>query len=148
MNLNAASRKDIRQAEKASKLADIRAREVTTELMSTPAGREWFWLRLVECHIFEQSFVPNDPLASAFREGERAIGLRLLSVVMLHCPDQYVTAARESNARDTASERARSQNGNGGDQGHQPDDDPDANTGFDDGNWTEPDPTEWERHRV
>lgn len=124
MNQNAASRKDIRQAEKAAKLAEIRAREVTTELMSTPAGREWLWNNLAECHIFEQSFVPNDPLTSAFREGERAVGLRLLSVVMLHCPDQYVQAARESNERTASAERARSQNGDGGDQGREPLNDP------------------------
>src|SRR2546421_147521 len=101
---NAADRKQIRRKEKAAKLADAQRREVITNLMSTSFGREWMWDVLAGCHCFATTF-NGDALASAFAEGERNVGLRLLADILVACPDQYIQAMRESNDRNSLNER-------------------------------------------
>jgi len=98
---NAANRKTIRRKEKAARLADVQRREVITQLMSSAAGRQWLWDRLSDCHMFVTTF-NGDALQGAFMEGQRAIGLAMLSDIMLACPDQYIQAMREANERLTA----------------------------------------------
>lgn len=95
---NAADRKSIRRKEKSSHLADIQRREVITSVMSTSFGRQWIWDQLAEAHIFTTTF-NGDALQSAFQEGQRSRGLALLADILLACPDQYITAMRESNER-------------------------------------------------
>lgn len=114
MNPNAASRKDVRAQEKAAKVTETMTREVIAGIMSTTNGRWWIWNVLSSCHVFETSFT-TDPMLTAFREGERSLGLSLLGTIMAHCPDQYVQAAREYNERSTLSEQRRSPIPNGGD---------------------------------
>ena len=116
MNPNASSRKDIRALEKAAKLSDLNDKEVVQNLMSTVVGRKWMWEKLEGCHIFAASF-SGDPLFTAYAEGERNQGLLLLNSIMASCPDLYIQAAREANDRRSASERARSQDTDRGDQG-------------------------------
>jgi hypothetical protein len=100
---NASDRKSIRRLEKAAKLADAQRRQVITSLMSTTFGREWMWDVLSRCHCFATTF-NGDALQSAFAEGQRAIGLSLLSDIMIACPDQYIQAMRESNERTSIDE--------------------------------------------
>lgn len=125
---NAAERADVRRATKAARVADRQRVEIVTQNMSTPAGRAWILDILEAAHIFASSFT-TDALSTAFREGERNIGLRLLNDIMTSCPDQYITMMRESNERHAArtSERSGSKDGDGGDQGPTGDD-PDPGT--------------------
>lgn len=116
-NPNAANRKDIRAAEKAARLATVQRQEILTSLMSSIAGRAWVWDLLTQCQCFATTFIPGAPDTSAFTEGRRSVGLAILGDIMLACPDHYITAAREANVRDAASERRNSENGNGRDQG-------------------------------
>jgi hypothetical protein len=127
---NAADRKSIRRLEKAAKLADAQRRQVITDLMSTTFGREWMWDVLSRCHCFSTTF-NGDALASAFAEGQRAIGLSLLSDIMIACPDQYITAMRESNDRSTTDERRSSTESDGRDSGPIDPDDASTDTGGD-----------------
>ena len=105
MTYDASDRKSIRKAEKASRLADRARQEVIINLMSTTFGRAWLWDLLSSCHVFGQTFSP-DPLMTAFGEGRRSVGLALLADVMLTCPDQYITAAREANVRHNSDDRS------------------------------------------
>ena len=105
MTYDASDRKSIRKAEKASRLADRARQEVIVNLMSTTFGRAWLWDLLSSCHVFGQTFSP-DPLMTAFSEGRRSVGLALLADVMLACPDQYITAAREANVRHNSDDRS------------------------------------------
>jgi hypothetical protein len=95
---NAGDRKSIRRKEKESRLADRLRRDVVTSIMSTAPGRAWLWDMLSRCHIFHTTF-NGDPLGTAFAEGQRSVGLALLSDIMAHCPDYYIQAMRESNER-------------------------------------------------
>jgi hypothetical protein len=114
MTFNAANRKDVRRLEKQARL-DTRARRETIQtLMSTTQGRQWVHERLTVCHVFATSFSTN-AYESAFREGERNVGLQLLNDVMT-CPDEYIQMMREANVRDSIAERSSSADGDGGDQ--------------------------------
>ncbi len=105
MTYDASDRKSIRKAEKAARQSDRTRQEVITNLMSTTQGREWLWGLLESCHIFAQTFT-SDPLATAFAEGRRNIGLAILGDIMFACPDQYITAAREANVRHNSNDRS------------------------------------------
>jgi hypothetical protein len=71
-------------------------------------------------------------------EGQRDVGLRLLTDIMRACPDNYVLMMRESNERQSAHDarysRGHSQDGDGRDQVPDPDStDGDDSADFDDG---------------
>ena len=125
---NAADRKSIRRLEKQAKLADAQRRQVITQLMSTTFGREWMWDVLSRCHCFSTTF-SGDALTSAFAEGQRAIGLSLLSDIMIACPDSYLQAQRESNERSSLDERRSGPQSDGGDSGSDADADDYDGTG-------------------
>lgn len=72
------------------------AEDVIKTLMATPGGRAWLWEQLTLSHIFATSFVPGDPMASAFQEGQRNFGLRLLAQVTKAAPDAYLLAMKEN----------------------------------------------------
>jgi hypothetical protein len=104
---NASNRRHVMLAEKEAKGSELIDKEVVLSLMTTTNGRKWMHDRLSEAHIFASSFQLN-ALGTAFAEGERSQGLRLLNQIMLFCPDQYVLMMREENARaSTSSERRR-----------------------------------------
>ena len=105
MTYDASDRKSIRRAEKSARQSDRTRQEVITNLMSTTQGREWLWSLLESCHIFAQTFTA-EPLATAFAEGRRAVGLAILGDIMFACPDQYITAAREANVRHNSDDRS------------------------------------------
>ena len=114
MTFNAANRKDVRRLEKQARLDERARRETVQTLMSTTQGRQWVHERLTLCHVFATSFSTN-AYESAFREGERNVGLQLLNDVMT-CPDEYIQMMREANVRDSIAERSSSADGDGGDQ--------------------------------
>ena len=101
---NAADRKAIRQKEKQSRIAEASRQSVLHTVMSTIEGRTFIWDFLASCHIFTTTFT-GDALTSAFAEGERNVGQRLLSGIMVVCPDQYIQAMREANERATTNEQ-------------------------------------------
>lgn len=103
---NAAERLHVRRAAKASAVAQSLDDSVVRELMSTPLGRAWIWRKLEACHVFASSFAADDRTTS-FNEGQRSIGLALISDVMRACPDYYLLAMRESDERSRAHDADR-----------------------------------------
>ena len=83
------------------------------DIMSTPSGRHWLWDHLSACHVFHSSFT-GDALTTAYAEGERNMGLRLLSQIMQACPDNYILAQREANEREHTDDRRSSATGSNG----------------------------------
>lgn len=80
-----------RKAGNAAKADD----EVVRALLDHRDGRGWLYRLLKTCHVFASSFTA-DPLQTAFREGERNIGLQILTRVTAVSPDGYVLMIKEN----------------------------------------------------
>ena len=76
-----------------AKTKRLRALEAIMELKET---RRWMNDILVACHIFEPSFREGSSDGTAFREGERNVGNRLLADIMEACPDKYLVMLKEA----------------------------------------------------
>ena len=122
MPYDAGNRKDVRAAEKTAKLVEQQRREIISGIMSVAPGRSWMCDLLEHCHIFHTSY--NDlPHRMAFMEGQREVGIRLLTDIMGACPDQYVLMMRERNERDSSYDARRSRKDTDGrDRESNPDD--------------------------
>src|SRR5215510_15756302 len=103
MAYDASNRRDVRTAQKLAKVAEQQRKEIMNGIMSVTPGRKWMCELLETCHIFATSF-SDSQLRMAFMEGQREIGLRMLSDIMAACPDQYVEMMRERNARSSTDE--------------------------------------------
>lgn len=82
---------------KAGRLAKAR-REALVSLLSTKAGRGWVWGMLTFCRVFATSF-DRDPHATAFNEGQRNVGLKLLADINNADPGAYVLMATEAEGK-------------------------------------------------
>lgn len=95
--VNSADEKQVQQAEKRVKkqinqdVADIRW------LMSEKQGRRVVWRLLADAGIFSASFVARDASLTAFNEGRRNYGTKLLVTVMKECNKQYLLMVEENS---------------------------------------------------
>lgn len=105
MTYDASNRKDIRRAEKVYERLERERIDYLRVSLSTPGGRSFFYNILENCHLFSDPFT-GDALKEAYLKGERNIGLRLFSDIVVYCPDQYLLMMKESNVRDAAAERS------------------------------------------
>jgi hypothetical protein len=70
-------------------------------LMSNRRGRRFMWRLLSAAGIYQLSYAPgSDAMATAFREGNRAGGLRLVALVTKHCPERFSEMQKESRSHD------------------------------------------------
>ena len=70
-----------------------------TSLLATKQGRQWLFDFLAVSHIFVTTH-RGDALASAFAEGERNVGLRLVADTMRLSPHSFTLMLEENaNAR-------------------------------------------------
>jgi len=58
-----------------------RYRDFRRVFLGTDAGRRCLYQIFEWAHVFHTSVVPGDPYMSHFQDGERAIGLQILSVL-------------------------------------------------------------------
>lgn len=65
-------------------------------VMANPKGRRFVANMLAQAGIYRLSF-KTDALLTAFSEGSRNIGLRLLDQITTHCNNQYIQMLKESN---------------------------------------------------
>lgn len=93
---NAAERKDIRQAEKYAKVAERARIEFIQAAMSSKQGRAWFHNLLAECHIFADPF-SGEALFEAYSKGERNVGLRIYTDIVMNCADDFVVMMKEAS---------------------------------------------------
>lgn len=83
------------QAEELGCRARSRVLDDIARIMETDAGRRFLWRLLEAAHCFQSSFA-TDPHLTAFREGERNLGLMILADVLEACPDRFAEMAREN----------------------------------------------------
>lgn len=92
----------VRQAQALERKRDKQAEADFRAVMQTREGRSALWMVLGEAGIFRPSYVVGDSHATAFREGERAIGLRLLGRIQRLCPEEWGLMSSEAQAREGA----------------------------------------------
>jgi hypothetical protein len=63
-------------------------------LMKSKRGRRVMWRLLSNAGVYRQSFT-GDALSTAFNEGQRKTGLRLLTLLLAHCGDAYGSMVQE-----------------------------------------------------
>ena len=63
-------------------------------LMEQPQGRRFIWRLLDKAGVFRSSFSLNG-LEMSFKEGNRNLGIFLVSEAHEHCPDRYVQMMKE-----------------------------------------------------
>ncbi len=64
-------------------------------LMAVRSNRRVVWHLLGQCGIFRTS-LSSDAIQMAASEGMRSMGLQILDMINMHCPEQYDTMAREA----------------------------------------------------
>lgn len=67
--------------------------------MGTSQGRAFFWHLLGVCHVFATSWSP-DASTTAFKEGERNIGLAVLASIQAVAGAEYLTMVKEAKESD------------------------------------------------
>jgi hypothetical protein len=92
---NASEPASIARAARVAKAGGTAEVEGLKWTMRHASGRAFLWAVLVRCHINEQSFNP-DALVMSFREGERAIGARLVGLLMAHATRDYALMVAEN----------------------------------------------------
>ncbi len=91
---DAADPEQVRKRDREAKRREKATREVLATLLQTPAGRNWIWDLMTKTHIFQTSF-SSDAMTTAFREGERNIGLMIVAQINSFHPDALVQVMRE-----------------------------------------------------
>lgn len=86
----------VKKARKQAEIDDAMRFDVIRNVMSTLPGRKWIYELLQRCHCYSTSFVQGSPDASAFREGERNIGLQLLVDVQMGASESYLVMLKEA----------------------------------------------------
>lgn len=92
---------DVKQVKKARKKAEIDEAIKFDEIkrwLSTAPGRMLMYSYLETAHIFGTTFIQGSPDGSAFAEGERNHGLRMLADVQSASPDLYMTMIQEAKS--------------------------------------------------
>lgn len=82
------------KGQKAKSRAERDIDDVAT-ILSDIRGRRFLWRYLQECGVFKTSF-NNSGSVTAFNEGMRNIGLKLLAEIMEADSEAYVLMAKES----------------------------------------------------
>jgi len=95
-SFDASDAKQVREREQRAIRREKESREVVATLLSTPAGRNWMWQLLEAAHCFELSFSPDSQSVTAFREGERNIGLSLIAQITRTAPESFIQMMREN----------------------------------------------------
>ena len=77
------------------------------KILSLPEGRRYIWSELERCKVFAPSFTTNS-LLLGFNEGQRSIGIALLSDVELAKPGSYSQMFTEAmSKRNSAKEKEK-----------------------------------------
>lgn len=84
---------------RAEQARDERVRKnVIMALMSQSDGRRFIWLELSTCHCFGQTYIADSFDRTAFQEGQRSRGLKLLDDVTRWAPEHYILMTKENSS--------------------------------------------------
>ena len=100
---NAGDAAQVAHRQKGRKTRDLQKKSGLRKLMSDPEGRMWVWDLLILTGFSRASF-STDPLAMAFNEGRRNIGLQVIGEINRISPELYVRMALENENQEKVSE--------------------------------------------
>lgn len=69
-------------------------------LMHSPVGRGFVWDQLADAGVYRTSFAAEATHSTAFAEGKREQGLKLLARVMKHAPEFFYTMTQEAQSHE------------------------------------------------
>jgi hypothetical protein len=100
-SVSVAERESTASADKAKQAALVAEIQVSDMrwLMADPQGRRFVWRLLAEAGVFNTTYT-GEALSSAFMEGKRAQGLKLLGEVMQHCPERFSQMQKEARTNE------------------------------------------------
>lgn len=93
---DAADPKKVRASKKKEKKLKRSELDDLSFVLGDKRGRRLYWNQMKECGIYRESFVPNEADSTAYNEGQRNIGLRMLAKVMDLDPTLYIKMAQEA----------------------------------------------------
>lgn len=87
---------------------DTARQQIIRGMMSQRLGRLYLWDELSRMNVFQQTlqFGRDGYASTAFAEGRRSIGLRLLADITRWCPDEYLLMTRENTAMENHNVRS------------------------------------------
>ena len=88
----------VKQRKRSARAHENTRAQVLRNLMASIDGREWMFELLELCHVYKTSFA-YEPVAMAFMEGERQVGLHLIGQVQIACPESYLQMMKEAKDR-------------------------------------------------
>src|SRR6266576_349368 len=94
-DVDVSDRTQVRTARRSALAEEREEGERLAAFLGHPVARRWMWRLLEACHTFGTSFDDN-PYRTAFREGERNVGIRVLADIMRNCPHQYSVMTQEA----------------------------------------------------
>jgi hypothetical protein len=94
-DVDVSDRTQVRAARRSAAAEEREEGERLAAFLGQPIARRWMWRLLEACHTFSTSFDDN-PYRTAFREGERNVGIRILADIMRNCPHQYSVMTQEA----------------------------------------------------
>lgn len=92
---NAANEEQVRERGTKQKNKRDRELEDVNFILSSKQGRRFFWRFIRLCGVFETSFTGNN--TTFFKEGERNVGLRLMTDLNEAAPNAYALMQKEAN---------------------------------------------------
>lgn len=98
MGYDANDEAQVKKARKNAEQIEALRLDVIKNVMQSAPGRNWLYSVLERCHCYSTSFISGAPDASAFREGERNIGLQILIDIQNAAPDLYLTMIQEAKS--------------------------------------------------
>lgn len=94
---NASDKEQVVEAGKRYKMRKDNELDDLKLILNTEHGRRFIWRYLSDCGIFRSSYV-TEPHDTAYNEGRRAVGLKLLAEVTEAMPEAYSLMVKENHA--------------------------------------------------
>lgn len=92
---NAADPAQIKEAVRKEKSARFKELEDVKSILSTKAGRRFYYRYMKECGVFRISYTGNGS-ETFFNEGQRNVGLKFLADINDADPEIYATMIKEN----------------------------------------------------
>lgn len=90
---NIADKQQVEESEKRLKFNLQQEERDFVDIMKTPHGRRFIHGLIGFCGVFKSSYTGNS--ATFYNEGQRNVGLMIMSKINEHCPELYVTMINE-----------------------------------------------------